>query len=118
MFLLQKIHGKQITESLHLLYHEPTEYQDGHMEAEVAPFFCFKCIRGHGDDSKLVFDLLLLQLLLAVQSGPSCQLEASSSGPLSLLTPLPCAGDMSRASSNDTGNKVGSRRLPPALPSS
>lgn len=106
MFLLQKMHGKQITESLDLSYSEPTEQQAGHTEAEVAPFSCFKCKRGCEDGSKQVFDPLLLQSWLAVQSGPSCQLEASSSGPLSLVTPLPWAGNTSRASNNDSGHKV------------
>lgn len=115
MFLLQKMHGKQITESLDLPYHEPTRQQAGYMEAEVTPFSCFKCKRDCGDGSKLVFDQLLLQSLLAVQSGPSCQREASSSGPLCLLAPLPCAGNTSRASSNDSGHKVGSGRPQPPL---
>lgn len=118
MFLLQKMHSKQITESLDLPYCEPTEQQAGHTEAEVAPFSCFKCKRGCGDGLKLVFDPPLLQSLLVVQSGLSRQLEASSSRTLSLLTRLPCAGNTSRARGNSSGHKVRPGRLQPPLPAS
>lgn len=70
MFLLQKMHGKQITDSLDLPYHEPTGQQAAHTKSEVAPFSCFKWEKGCGDVSKLVFDCLLLQSLLAVHSAP------------------------------------------------
>jgi len=70
MLLLQKMHGKQITESLGLPYPEPTGQQAGDTEAEVAPLSCFTCKKGYGDGSKLGFDPLLLQSLLSIQSGP------------------------------------------------
>lgn len=86
MFLLQKMHGKQIIESVDFSYHEPTGQQAGHREAEVAPFDCFKHKRDCGDCSWVDSDSLLLQTLLIVQSGPSGQLVASSSSSFSLLT--------------------------------
>lgn len=45
MFLVKKMHGKQITESLDLPNHEPTQQQAGHMQGEVAPFFSFNVKR-------------------------------------------------------------------------
>lgn len=82
MFLLQKTPGTDYRVTRFAL-HEPTGGSRPDSDSEVIPFLHFTCKKGCGVDSRLVSDPLLL---LAVQTGPSHRLHASSSS----FFPFPC----------------------------
>lgn len=111
MFLVKKMHGKQITESLDLPNHEPTGQQAGHMVGEVAPFFSFNVKR----------TVEMVQICFLIPFCSSCCLSTlashiSSTGPFHLLTLFPCsqAGLVTTALATRWG--VGNHNHPFLLP--
>lgn len=87
MFLLQKTPGTDYRVTRFAL-HEPTGGSRPDSDSEVIPFLHFTCKKGCGVDSRLFSDPLLL---LAVQTGPSHRLHASSSS-FFPFPPFSCTG--------------------------
>lgn len=89
MFLLQKTPGTRITESLDLSCMSQLGAAGWTRTLKSFHSHALHAKKGYGVDSVLVSDPLLL---LAVQTGPSHQLQTSSRSFFCLPTLLPCTG--------------------------